>query len=78
MIFVQDHDVVAVFDELKIGEFLLVDAKDVFLLLLFFLLLELFCVKLVVEFEKVKRLVCSWVSGWWFLDHGLKFANYIN
>ena len=38
MIFVKSHDVVAVFDELKIGEFFLVDTEDLFLVLLFFLL----------------------------------------
>ena len=39
MIFVEGHDVVTAIDELKIGKFLLVDTEDIFVMLLFFLLL---------------------------------------
>jgi hypothetical protein len=73
MIFVESHDVIALIDKLKIGNFFLIDSKDVFITLLFFLLLEFFCVELGVKLEKIKRLVSGRT-----LEHSLKRVIKIN
>lgn len=78
VIFVEGHNIIALLDKLKVGQFLLIDSQDVFVMLLFFLLLELFCVELIVKFEKVEGLV---VGGRWkqkLLGHGEKLDDYIN
>jgi hypothetical protein len=59
MIFVQGHDIIAVFDKLKVWKFFLVDTEDFFVVLLFFLLLEPFFVEFVVQLEEVEGLVCG-------------------